>query len=163
MDRNLDFEEMLELFEITDKDLDAIRLMQKEASIKLPELIEKWYVWLEQTPEYKIYFSDKVTQERVLSLQLKHWERFFEGRLDMNYMEGSKRVGAIHAKIGLPQDLYLAGMDHFLGLLVGMLRDMEIGVEKTNECRRALNKICHLDMCLTVQSYEKVVNDKIRA
>ena len=163
MESNKKLDDMLTLYEITDRDMQAIRKMEDEAKKNLPEMVEKWYNWLEQTPEFKIYFADKVTFERVVKLQIKHWERFFGGQIDHNYFEASARVGAVHARIGLPQDLYLAGMDHFLGLFVEMLGHMELTPEETNECRRALNKICHLDMTITVQSYEKVVNDKIRA
>jgi rsbT co-antagonist protein RsbR len=163
MESNKRLDDMLTLYDITDSDIQAIRKMKDEAKNKLPEMVDKWYKWLEQTPEFKIYFADKVTHERVVKLQIKHWEMFFEGPIDQNYFDASARVGHVHARIGLPQDLYLAGMDHFLGLFVEMLLNMDLTPKETNECRRALNKVCHLDMTITVQSYEKVVNDKIRA
>lgn len=163
MENYNNIESLLALYEISDKDMKAIQKLENESKRKLPELVEKWYKWMGKTQEFKMYFEDKITLDRVIKLQLKHWGRFFGGKIDKNYYEACSRVGEVHARIGLPQDLYLAGMDHFLGLFVEMMLKMDRPPDDLNECRRALNKICHLDMTITVQSYERVINDKIRA
>ena len=122
-----------------------------------------WYDWLKKHPEFEEFFDDDDNWKRVISLQKKFWLRFFEAKFDDEYLNERVRVGQVHARIGLPQDIYLAGVDKFLELFVGMLDGMKLNKKEYNECRRALNKMAHMDMMIIVQSYEEIINSKIAA
>jgi rsbT co-antagonist protein RsbR len=158
-----DATQLVKIYEITDEDLEHIRLMQEKAEEKMPEIIDKWYTWISSAPEYEEFLSDGTTLERVKKLQFVFWKDFFEGVVTEDYLEKRRRVGEVHARIGLPLDIYLAGVDHFLGLYVQMLSEMKITRKVMDASRRALNKLTHLDMTIIVQSYERVINDKIAA
>jgi rsbT co-antagonist protein RsbR len=156
-------EELARIYEITEDDLKYIRSLQKKANQKLPELVDRWYKWLSHTAEYEEHFSEAFTLERVHNLQLEFWRQFFMGEITDSYIETRQRVGEVHAKIGLSLEIYLAGVDHFLGLFVDMLSEMKLSNDEFNASRRALNKMTHLDMTIIVQSFERVINEKIAA
>ena len=151
------------LFSIKGNDIKALTLMQQPAEEQLDDMIEQWYDWLKDHPEFEEFFDDVESIARVKILQRKYWEQFFEGSLDENYLQSRKQVGHVHARIGLPQDIYLAGVDKFLEFFVQMLDNLNFDIKKYKSCRRALNKLAHLDMMIIVQSYEDIVNAKIAA
>ena len=151
------------IYEITEKDLGYIKSLEKKANEKMPELIDRWYAWLSNTPEYEEHFSEAFTVERVQKLQMSFWNQFFQGEITDDYINSRRKVGEVHARIGLSLEIYLAGVDHFLGLFVEMISKMKLSSEDFNASRRALNKMTHLDMTIIVQSYERVINDKIAA
>jgi rsbT co-antagonist protein RsbR len=155
--------ELIQLYEIGEEDLACIRRMKETADKKLPGMIKSWYAWLQKTPEYEEHFSEAFTLERVKKLQLGFWKQFFMAEINEEYSASRQQVGEVHARIGLSLDIYLAGVDHFLGLFVEMLSEMKLTDEEFNAFRRAINKMTHLDMTIIVQNYERVINEKITA
>lgn len=155
--------ELAQLYEISEEDLVNIRRLKDKADQKIPELLERWYAWLSKTAEYEEHFSEEFTLERVKKRQFEFWKQFFHGEITDEYLESRRKIGEVHARIGLSLEIYLAGVDHFLGLFVEMLSELKFSNEELNASRRALNKMTHLDMTIIVQSYERVINDKIAA
>lgn len=155
--------QLCELYSVTKVDIDAIKDFKEVALSQLDEMVEKWYEWLKGTTEFQEYFADPSTLHRVQKLQFDFWTDFFEGRIDDTYVNSRKSVGEVHARIGLSQEIYLAGVDHFLSLFIEILLKQNWPSEKTDKIRRALNKIVHMDMTIIVQSYEHIVNQKITA
>lgn len=155
--------EIKELYGVTDKDVAPLLKMKEPAKKQMDKIVSQWYVWLKKHPEFEEFFDDEDNWKRVVALQKKFWYRFFEAKFDDDYFKERVRVGQVHARIGLPQDIYLAGVDKFLELFVGMLDGMKLNQKDYKACRRALNKMAHMDMMIIVQSYEQVVNSKIAA
>jgi rsbT co-antagonist protein RsbR len=156
-------EEIKQLYGVTEEVIAPIKAMKESALKSMDKIVDVWYVWLKTHPEFEEFFDDEDNLKRVISLQKRFWVRFFEGSFDQDYFEERVRVGQVHARIGLPQDIYLAGVDKFLELFVEMLDGMKLSPKDYGECRRALNKMAHLDMMIIVQSYEEMVNAKIAA
>ena len=148
---------------MTDKDVAPLLKMKEPAKKQMDKIVDQWYVWLKKHPEFEEFFDDEDNWKRVIALQKKFWYRFFEARFDDDYLNERVRVGQVHARIGLPQDIYLAGVDKFLELFVEMLSGMKLNQKDYRDCRRALNKMAHMDMMIIVQSYEEIINSKIAA
>ena len=153
--------EIKELYGITDKDVAPLLKMKEQAINQLDKIVDTWYDWLKKHPEFEEFFDDEENWKRVIVLQKRFWLRFFEATFDEDYFNERVRVGQVHARIGLPQDIYLAGVDKFLELFVKMLDGMKLNQKDYKACRRALNKMAHMDMMIIVQSYEEMVNEKI--
>ncbi|NLR91998.1 MULTISPECIES: protoglobin domain-containing protein [Flammeovirga] len=156
-------QQLCELYGITEQDTNYIHQLKDTALKALPGMIESWYNWLKSTPEFFEYFADTNTLERVQRMQLGFWEQFFDADIDGDYVKSRRKVGEVHARIGLSQEIYLAGVDHFLSLFVEMLGTLDWSHSDLNLARRALNKMVHMDMTIIVQSYENIVNQKITA
>ena len=155
--------EIKELYGVTDMDVTPLLKMKEPAHKQMDKIVDKWYEWLKVYPEFEEFFDDEDNWKRVVTLQKKFWMRFFEAKFDDDYLNERVKVGQVHARIGLPQDIYLAGVDKFLELFVGMLEGMKLNQKDYKACRRALNKMAHMDMMIIVQSYEEIVNSKIAA
>ena len=155
--------EIKELYGVTDQDVAPLLKMKEPAKKQMDKIVDQWYVWLKKHPEFEEFFDDEDNWKRVIALQKKFWHRFFEARFDDDYLNERVRVGQVHARIGLPQDIYLAGVDKFLELFVDMLGGMKLNQKDYRGCRRALNKMAHMDMMIIVQSYEEIINSKIAA
>lgn len=155
--------QLCDLYGITKEDIDAIHDFKPVAIKEVPKMVDSWYNWLKTTAEFQEYFADPSTLHRVQKLQLSYWQEFFDANINDQYVNTRKSVGEVHARIGLSQEIYLAGVDHFLSLFIEVLlvQDWERG--KIDKIRRALNKIVHMDMTIIVQSYEHIVNQKITA
>ena len=160
---NKGISEIKDLYGVTDQDVTPLLKMKEQAEKQMDKIVDKWYEWLKKHPEYEEFFDDEDNWKRVVALQKKFWLRFFEARFDDDYYKERERVGQVHARIGLPQDIYLAGVDKFLELFVGMLDGMKLNQKDYRACRRALNKMAHMDMMIIVQSYEQIINAKITA
>lgn len=155
--------QLCDLYGITKTDIDAIKFFKDTALEYLPSITEKWYTWLRSTAEFQEFFADPTTLHRVQKMQFSFWEQFLEADINDNYIKTRKSVGEVHARIGLSQEIYLAGVDHFLSLFIEVLLKQDWEKSKIDNIRRALNKICHMDMTIIVQSYELIVNQKITA
>jgi rsbT co-antagonist protein RsbR len=126
-------------------------------------MLEEWYSWLRNYPEYREFFPNEKTLERVKRQQFKFWDAFFTGVVDEQYLAIRRQLGETHARIGLPLEMYFAGVDKFLSIFIEMLKGMEMNTEEFDLARRSINKMVHLDMTMIVQAYEKLVNEGIAA
>ncbi|MCO4815442.1 MAG: hypothetical protein KC454_12065, partial [Flavobacteriales bacterium] len=145
----------MKLYRITDKELNSIIEFGEIAVPKLAKLLNSWYEWLATTPEYEEFFHDEVTQKHAQKMQLEYWKTFFTGEVNDEYIAYRKKIGEIHARIGLPQDIYLAGVEHFSQMLLDLLDSSKIPTKKAGDIRRSVLKVVHLDMTTIVQSYEE--------
>ena len=107
-------EELRALYQITEEDLAVIRAFGKNHLVDREEYVMSFYVWLRKRPEFEAYFSDPEKLDRVQRGQILYWDEFFEGRIDETYVQKRRKVGEIHAIIGLPLQVYFAAMDRFL-------------------------------------------------
>jgi rsbT co-antagonist protein RsbR len=155
--------EIKALYGVTDKDVTPLLKMKEQAENQMDEIVDEWYDWLKKYPEFEEFFDDEENWKRVVNLQKGFWKKFFNATFDEDYFNERVRVGQVHARIGLPQDIYLAGVDKFLELFVKMLDGMKLNQKDYKACRRALNKMAHMDMMIIVQSYEEIINSKIAA
>ena len=156
-------QELKELYRISDEDLKYISELSSTAEKSMDSMIESWYKWLKTTPEFEEFFHDANTLDHARKMQIKYWLDFFKGVMDEEYMKYREKIGEIHARIGLPQDIYLAGVEHFSELILEMIEGIKMPVKKASITRRAVLKLIHLDMTTVVMSYEEMVNQKIAA
>ena len=156
-------EEMCALFEIGERELERIRELREPMMKNMERMVKEWYAWLEQHPEYDEFFSDKKVLEKVKKIHHSYWDAFFSGVIDKEYLELRKRLGITHARIGLPLDIYFAGSDHWVSLFIGVIDSLDLNLEDYKEARRAINKVTHMDMTISVQSYGHLINETIAA
>ena len=165
MDRESTQEEVqstLAKFEISDVDIQMIRQAGESLSGRLGEMIDEFYRWLRQQEEFGLFFGDNVSNlERVMQKQLEIWERFFEGRVDLEYFEARRQIGAVHEAIGLPNDIYCAGMSVSESALQHMIQETDADAADKQAMSRALAKLIDLDTYLALDEIALLKNFKI--
>lgn len=153
--------ELMTLYRLSDDDLKVIASFKPHFEKKRDQLIEDWYKWLETTPEYAEFFEDPNILKHAREQQTNYWSEFFKGVLDEDYLAYRRKIGEIHARIGLPLEIYLAGVEYFSELILGILVDSKLTPKKVYSLRIAILKLTSIDMTTIVQSYEAMVNAKI--
>ena len=102
---------VLRKFEVDATDLS---LLKKAGELLAPEMagfVQDWYGWLQMQEEYQYFFAGNAEAlGRVQRQQLEHWRSFFSGEMDERFAESRRYIGAVHARIDLPNDIYLAGV-----------------------------------------------------
>jgi len=139
-----------------------IRQAGESLSGRLGEMIDEFYRWLRQQEEFGLFFGDNASNlERVMQKQLEIWERFFEGRVDLEYFEARRQIGAVHEAIGLPNDIYCAGMSVSESALQHMIQETDADAADKQAMSRALAKLIDLDTYLALDEIALLKNFKI--
>ncbi|KHK92259.1 globin-coupled sensor protein [Novosphingobium malaysiense] len=117
--------------------------------------IDAFYDKVEQTPEAARFFTSRGMMDHAGEKQLAHWQAVFENPLDEQYVARAKRIGDVHARIGLDANLYFGAYAQILGDLAYMaitgswIRWLP-GVKHVARTVRRLIKVSVLDMDLAV-------------
>jgi len=69
--------------------------------------LNTFYERVRRTPVAKKFFRDDNHMNKALEAQMRHWSVLASGDMDDRYLEAAKRVGLMHARIGLPPNLYI--------------------------------------------------------
>lgn len=149
-------------FGITEKDIENIRKCGQVVVPHLNDLVEEFYEWL-MREETSIYFlSDKGQIDRLKESQKIYWKDFFECNLNENYFENRQQIGAIHASIELPLNLYMSAMSKQFSLIVECIIERSEKSEFSEGWILSLYRLCHLDEALTAEAYAAIVSAQLR-
>ena len=154
---------LLELYRISEDDLDRVREFAKMAGSGLEGLIGQWYEWLQNLPEYDHFFSEPETLERVKRLQQDYWATFLAAQMDDSYLETRRQVGETHARIGLSLNTYFAGMDMMLELFTRAVHKADLKDGAKLNMQESVTKMLHLDTSIVVDTYNHMVEETLTA
>lgn len=160
---SMPIEELLHKFQIEAIDHERVREAGELLRGRLDVFIERWYEWLSNQPEFSDFFTDPDTLTLVKSKQLNNWLDFFNSTIDERYVSNRQHIGAVHARIDLPNVIYFAGMSRSHELLDGLLATSDPPIDAS---RRALlsvaigKQIC-LDTYLAVETISNMARQKI--
>lgn len=153
--------ELLEKFDITSTDLDNIRRAGALLIPHLDEFVERWYEWLRQQPEFLQFFPDAENVDRVTKLQTRHWREFFLAEVNEFYVTRRTHVGAVHAHIELPNDIYFAGVSKSFQMFVDMLRAKNLERAEEMDMLLSINKLLKLDTFLVIDTISRIARERI--
>ena len=81
-------EALLNRFAITADDLSALKKCgQKLGEAAIERVVDKFYEWLPQQPEFNMFFSSKELLEHVKKQQKVYWIDFFKRVVDQRYVD----------------------------------------------------------------------------
>jgi len=157
-------DEILEKFEITQDDLLRIRAVAPFLKTELDHHIADFYEWMAKHQEYQIYFASNPKRlERVKEMQRNHWMTFLDAQLDANWFAARKHVGAVHAHINLPNNIYFAGMSMSGKSLVDRVRRAQPPVQNAIEVANSITKLIFLDAYVVIEEISRIAKEKITA
>lgn len=154
----------LNKFEINSEDIARIRAVGKLLKPEIDDHIKAFYDWLKEHREYQIFFASNPKRlERVLELQKIHWESFFDARLDEKWFASRVHVGAVHAHIDLPNDIYFAGMSMSGKSLVDRIRKIKPALKDAGEMANSVMKLIFVDSFIVIEEISRIQREKITA
>ena len=116
--QSLTAQSLLDRFDVSAEDLLLLKECGSVLSDKIDGVVDKFYEWLGQQPEFNVFFSSKDTVERVKKLQKVYWADFFSGVVDQRYVDYRVHIGEIHAQRDMPNLIYFAAMLRFQLLFI---------------------------------------------
>jgi rsbT co-antagonist protein RsbR len=161
--QDIDAQELLELYQITEDDLALIVKFGEQALLRMEDMIATWYDWLQVLPDYQEFFSDPETLARVQGLQVDYWKEFLAGQIDDQYVDGRQLVGEAHARIGLSLNVYFAGMNRFQDLFRGVISEGDFAEADRAPTLHAVGKLLHFDTAIVVETYNRLVEETLTA
>jgi len=151
MSQHLDAESLLDRFDISPEDLALLKRCGEKFSVSdtIQSVVEEFYEWLGDQPEFSIFFNSEETVERVKRLQKNYWAEFFSGVVDQKYVDYRVRIGEIHAQRDMPNLIYFAAMANFNKLFSDAIVSCDFSHEDTSRAFTAFDKLRLLDMLVT--------------
>jgi len=156
--------EVLAKFEISESDLKVVRAAAPLLSREVDDHIRSFYEWMAHHSEYQKFFASNPNRlERVKKLQVVHWNSMFDAQLDEKWFASRRHVGAVHAQIDLPNDIYFAGMSMSGKSLVDRVMAPKSPFANPKETAGALMKLVFLDAFVVIDEIARLQKEKISA
>lgn len=145
--------ELLEMYRITGTQLHQVRALRDKAMSQVESVIERFYVWMAKHPDMMAFFPSEDTLRHVQKMQVAYWDRLMQGKVDESYVEDRKRIGEIHARIGLPVMFYMAGASMIFEEVAGVHKALLETNEETISVNQTVANLLHLDAGIICQSF----------
>lgn len=152
-------EELLGLYRIETSHLEAIRSMRGEARPRIEGVIEHFYQWMGEHPAMMAFFETEDIMLHVRKMQTVYWERFLDANVNNEYLNDRRRIGEIHARIGLPVMFYIGAINMVYDELKLVAREIiqDASSKKRGDQLESVNQslagLIHLDAGLICQSF----------
>jgi len=162
MDQKINLKELKDKFVITDTDFKLIRAAGTLLGDFLPELIEKWYAWLVTQKEFSMFFGTNSNNlMQIKKQQLSYWQSFFSANINEQYVTDRYRIGEVHARIGLPNDIYFAGVSKAFQLIADELWNIKPMPANIGDIANAVTKHFFLDTYLVMDIITHIHNARL--
>lgn len=153
-----DVQTLRQVYDLSDEDLALVADIGTQLDPLLESIIDDFYHWVQDFPEYQAHFPTPESTSRVRTMQVAYWRDFFQGKVDDAYLAQRRKVGEVHATIALSIHSYLSSMNKMLSLFIERLSDSL----NTQEHLRALNKLVRMDSALVISALSDKINETIR-
>ena len=139
-------------------------LLRKE----VPRALDAFYVKVRAEPETHRFFSSENHIQAASKAQEAHWDAIIEGRADADYVASVRRIGMVHARIGLEPRWYIGGYSIILAHLSRAIaqRPRKLFANRkehdriTAEAIAELTQRVMLDMDLAISIYLEVLQEE---
>jgi methyl-accepting chemotaxis protein len=146
--------ERLEFLSIDDGTCRELRSIWQEISPELPRILERFYAHMHRQTQLSKLIGTQ--QSRLVSAQLQHWGRLFSGSFDASYVDGIRRIGLIHNKIGLEPRWYIGGYAFIVNELLRVLsKKHRFNGAALARKVTAMNQAVMLDMDFAISVYQE--------
>ena len=141
-----------------------IRKLKSIVERELPVGLDQFYDKVRNTPETRQFFSSDEHMRGAKSAQIGHWGSITTGNFDEDYVNRVRKIGSVHARIGLEPRWYIGGYGLLTEQLVhGALKDYwpasgvfakkSTSAEEMASLLVSLLKAIMLDMDLSISVY----------
>lgn len=104
-----DMETRLNFLELGSAEQDRLRSLAGHISERMDGALSDFYEKVARTPAIRHHFQDPALLNSAKSRQAQHWKQITKADFDQDYIAAVRRIGTIHAEIGLEPRWYIGG------------------------------------------------------
>lgn len=135
-----------------------LKSLAGQIEVSIGHALTAFYAKVAATPELNRHFGDASDADRARSAQAQHWGRIVAAEYGDDYASAVRRIGAVHAHIGLEPRWYIGGyglvLDHVIRDLLHDRRTLTAaGRTRLASDISALIKAALLDIDLSITTY----------
>ena len=108
-------EDRFRFFDLSEDDLRSFPSVARQLARQAPAALDDLYATIKTRPELNGKFNSVEQMNHAKQAQLAHWQALFGGKPDEAQVARSRKIGFIHAKIGLEPSWYIGGYARVLG------------------------------------------------
>lgn len=143
-------------FYISEETLGQIRSVSPQILTQLPQLVDDFYERMLNYPKFAAYAESEAQLQHLKNLHLRYWQSFWAAKVDEDYIQNRKRIGEVHARVGLPMNLYYDGIVLFSKLFKAFFQQEKIA---SFDLWAAYNELLNMDTALIVDRYNSISNE----
>lgn len=146
-------------FSISAQDLTNIRTIGEKMLSDLPTILDTFYAWMKDLPEFSLFFGTEEDVKHVKAMQIKHWQLFFSGNINDDYISFRKKVGAAHARIGLSLAIYTRSAVAFNDIFLSYFKKHNL---ERFDLLASFKRLVDLDVAIVIETYNHITAQTIR-
>jgi rsbT co-antagonist protein RsbR len=146
-------------FSISEQDLTNIRTIGEKMLSDLPTMLDTFYAWMKDLPEFSLFFGTEQDVKHVKAMQIKHWQLFFSGNINDDYISFRKKVGAAHAQVGLNLAIYTRSVAAFNDIFLSYFEKHNL---QRFDLLASFKKLVDLDVAIVIETYNHITAQTIR-
>ncbi|WP_246054957.1 methyl-accepting chemotaxis protein [Paracoccus gahaiensis] len=160
-------EERLKFLKLDAGDQGRLRMMAPRVQSSVASALEEFYQIIARMPDLNRHFGSEPHRLKARSSQQQHWARIVTAEFGDDYALAVRRIGAVHARIGLEPRWYIGGyglvLDHIIRDLVTDRRVLtgsargHLAADLSAVMRAAL-----LDIDLSISTYLEQIDGRRR-
>jgi signal transduction histidine kinase len=146
-----------------DNTVELIRAFHPVAEPHFNAIIDDFYATIEAHPHARQVVTGGKAQIERLKLTLVAWlESVLSGVYDADYLERHARIGRVHVRIGLPQELMFTAMNRIRSRLIEVVHADVSDADRRVRVAQAVNRVLDLELALMLDTYRADLTEKIR-
>ena len=160
-------EELLRLYRISPTELSQIRSNAEKVLPEIEHTLDNFYSWMGEHPDMMSFFHSEDALKHVRKMQTRYWAKFLEAKVDEDYLVDRRRIGEVHARIGLPVMFYMGGVSMVYNELFSVCQSVHSKAGEASALNRCMTNLLHLDAALICQSFvdkrDDLLNEQSKA
>ena len=150
----VDFRRQLAYLQMDETDRQRLKAVAPVLSACSSEFVETFYRHLFRFEETAKFLQDPPLVERLKQAQRDHLESMLEAQWDENYVDRRRRVGDVHAQVGINPRMFLGAYNQYLQFCFRRLaQDGDPRIREFVELSLSLLKAVLFDVGLTLDAY----------
>lgn len=150
----VDFQRQLDYLEFATSDRTRLQAIAATLADCGPEFVEKFYHHLFRFDETARFLQDPALVERLKQAQQSHLESMLQADWTEAYVDRRRRVGDVHAQVGINPRMFLGAYNQYLQFCFRRLVvDADPRVQEFAEDALSLLKAVFFDIGLTLDAY----------
>ncbi len=153
----------LEFLQMSSADRQRLREIAPLINAGGEQFVERFYSHLFAFPETARFLQDPILVERLKRMQQAHLESMLEDEVDEAYVERRRRVGDVHAQVGITPQMFLGAYNQYLQYgLRQMASSRDVLLPDFVEEVLSLLKAIFLDVELTLDAFFAQATSNLR-